>query len=84
VPKPPKPSYVSFGGIDVGCFWDFCTHAAGYNLFNIGRHLLPVNHYRNFGKGAFAEWGRAVLYLGVLANIISGFELRFHLLGCSI
>jgi len=36
------------------------THAAVYNLFNLGRHLVRADHYRNFRTNAFAEWSRAV------------------------
>ena len=36
------------------------AHAAVYNLFNLGRHLISANHYRNLRKSAFSEWGRAV------------------------
>ena len=36
------------------------THAAVYNLFNLGRHLVCANHYRNLRTAAFAEWNRAV------------------------
>jgi putative transposase len=36
------------------------THAAVYNLFNLGRHLVRAEHYRNLREGAFAEWSRAV------------------------
>jgi putative transposase len=36
------------------------AHAAVYNLFNLGRHLVKAGHYRNLREGAFAEWGRAV------------------------
>jgi putative transposase len=36
------------------------AHAAVYNLFNLGRHLVRAEHYRNLREGAFAEWGRAV------------------------
>jgi len=35
-------------------------HAAVYNLFNLRRHLVSANHYRNLRKGAFSEWSRAV------------------------
>jgi putative transposase len=35
------------------------AHAAVSNLFNLGRHLVRAEHYRNFREGAFAEWGRA-------------------------
>lgn len=35
------------------------VHAAVYNLFNLGRHLVAANHYRDLRKGAFAEWSRA-------------------------
>ncbi len=36
------------------------THAAVYNLFNLGRHLAKAKYYRKFREGAFAEWGSAV------------------------
>jgi putative transposase len=36
------------------------THAAVSNLFNLGRHLVRAEHYRNLRISAFAEWGRAV------------------------
>ena len=37
------------------------THAAIYNLFNLGRHLISANHYRNLSIVAFAKWDRAVV-----------------------
>ena len=36
------------------------THAAVYNLFNLGRHLVSANNYRNFRLQAFASWEEAV------------------------
>jgi putative transposase len=36
------------------------AHAAVYNLFNLGRHLVRAEHYRNLRISAFEEWGRAV------------------------
>lgn len=36
------------------------VHAAVYNLFNLGRHLVSANHYRNLRIGAFSEWNRVV------------------------
>ncbi len=36
------------------------THAAVSNLFNLGRHLVSANHYRNPRISAFSEWSRAV------------------------
>ena len=36
------------------------AHAAVYNLFNLGRHLLRAEHYRNLSVSAFNEWSRAV------------------------
>ena len=36
------------------------AHAAVLNLFNLGRHLIRAEHYRNLRIGAFAEWSRAV------------------------
>jgi len=35
------------------------THAAVYNLFNLGRHLIRAEHYRNLRISAFSEWSRA-------------------------
>jgi len=35
------------------------THAAVYNLFNLGRHLIGAEHYRNLRISAFSEWSRA-------------------------
>ncbi len=32
------------------------THAAVYNLFNLGRHLISAKHYRFFRQRAFASW----------------------------
>jgi putative transposase len=36
------------------------THAAVSNLFNLGRHLVSSEHYRNLRVSAFSEWSRAV------------------------
>ncbi len=36
------------------------AHAAVSNLFNLGRHLIRAEHYRNLRVGAFNEWSRAV------------------------
>jgi putative transposase len=36
------------------------AHPAVSNLFNLGRHLIRAEHYRDFGVSAFEEWGRAV------------------------
>jgi putative transposase len=36
------------------------AHAAVHNLFNLGRHLVGAEHYRNLRVSAFEEWGRAV------------------------
>jgi putative transposase len=36
------------------------AHAAVQNLFNLGRHLVSANHYRDLRVSAFKEWGRAV------------------------
>jgi putative transposase len=36
------------------------THAAVSNLFNLGRHLVSADHYRNLRRSAFSEWSRAV------------------------
>jgi putative transposase len=37
------------------------AHAAVSNLFNLGRHLVKAEHYRNLREGAFEEWGRTVV-----------------------
>ena len=34
-------------------------HAAVYNLFNLGRHLVPARYYRKLRQGAFASWEKA-------------------------
>ena len=36
------------------------AHAAVSNLFNLGRHLVRAQHYRNLRESAFADWSRAV------------------------
>ena len=36
------------------------AHAAVSNLFNLGRHLVRAQHYRDLRIGAFSEWSRAV------------------------
>jgi len=36
------------------------AHAAVSNLFNLGRHLVRAEHYRNLRVSAFNEWRRAV------------------------
>ena len=36
------------------------AHAAVYNLFNLGRHLVSAENYRYFRMRAFATWERAV------------------------
>ena len=36
------------------------AHAAVANLFNLGRHLVRAEHYRNLRMSAFNEWSRAV------------------------
>jgi len=36
------------------------AHVAVSNLFNLGRHLIRADHYRNLRISVFAEWGRAV------------------------
>jgi len=35
------------------------THAAVYNLFNLGRHLISAEHYRILRQCAFASWNYA-------------------------
>jgi len=36
------------------------VHAAVSNLFNLGRHLVTAEHYKNLRESAFNEWSRAV------------------------
>jgi putative transposase len=36
------------------------AHAAVYNLFNLGRHLVSAENYRFFRQRAFASWENAV------------------------
>lgn len=36
------------------------AHAAVQNLFNLGRHLVRAEQYRNLRVSAFDEWSRAV------------------------
>ena len=36
------------------------THAAVSNLFNLGRHLVRAEHYRDLRMSAFGEWSRVV------------------------
>jgi putative transposase len=36
------------------------AHAAVSNLFNLGRHKVGAQHYRDLRIGAFTEWSRAV------------------------
>ena len=35
------------------------VHAAVSNLFNLGRHLVGAQHYRDLRISAFGEWSRA-------------------------
>jgi putative transposase len=36
------------------------AHAAVQNLFNLGRHLVKAQHYRDLRVSAFALWSSAV------------------------
>ena len=36
------------------------VHAAVQNLFNLGRHLVKAQHYRDLRVSAFTEWSRVV------------------------
>jgi len=36
------------------------AHSAISNLFNLGRHLVRAQHYRDLRMSAFTEWSRAV------------------------
>jgi putative transposase len=37
------------------------AHAAVSNLFNLGRHLVGAQHYRDLRIAAFGEWTKAVV-----------------------
>lgn len=37
------------------------THAAVYNLFNLGRHLVSAETYRFFRLCSFASWKHVVM-----------------------
>ena len=36
------------------------VHGAVRNLFNLGRHLIRAEHYRNLREGAFGQWVEVV------------------------
>ncbi len=36
------------------------AHAAVYNLFNLGRHLVSAENYRYFRDCAFSSWKKVV------------------------
>jgi putative transposase len=48
------------------------AHAAVYNLFNLGRHLVSAENYRHFRLRAFATWGKAV---AKWEGLIGGFSI---------
>jgi len=37
------------------------VHAAVYNLFNLGRHLVSAETYRIFRRSSFASWKNAAM-----------------------
>jgi len=37
------------------------AHAAVYNLFNLGRHLISAENYRYFRLCAFTTWKNAAM-----------------------
>ena len=37
------------------------AHAAVSNLFNLGRHMVRAQHYRELRVSAFGEWSRAIV-----------------------
>mgnify|MGYP000500313558 CR=1 FL=1 len=45
------------------------AHAAVYNLFNLGRHLVSAEIYRQFRLRAFASWERQWRYRSGLARV---------------
>ena len=64
VAKSPKPGFGPFGGIDVGVVWSFCTQATVYSLFDLGRHLVSANYYRDLRVSAITEWETGVARSG--------------------
>jgi len=40
---------------------NYLWRAAVCNLFNLGRHLVRAEHYRDLRVNAFEEWARAVV-----------------------
>ena len=53
--KPPACFYYALKSVNLTVpFLDI--HAAVYNLFNLGRHLVSAAHYRLFRMRAFASW----------------------------
>jgi hypothetical protein len=57
-PVTPDEPGVLDGGVGVeglvGCY------AAAQNRFNLGRHLVRAEHYRNLREGAVGRWAEAV------------------------
>lgn len=45
------------------------THAAVYNLFNLGRHLVSAETYRYRRLRAFATWEKAVAIYKCLIEV---------------
>ena len=37
------------------------VHAAIFNLFNLGRHLVSASHYQDLRQGAFASWKKVTV-----------------------
>ncbi len=37
------------------------AHAMVYNLFNLGRHLVTADHYRDLRQGAFLCWEKVTV-----------------------
>jgi len=36
------------------------VHSVVRNVFNLGRHLVRAQHYRNLREGAFGQWATVV------------------------
>ena len=51
------------------------AHAAVQNLFNLGRHLVRAQHYRDLRISAFVEWSRAPISQSVSIGNIKPFAL---------
>lgn len=60
-------------------------HTVVSNLFNLGRHLVRAEHYRDLRISAFADWERAVAtpaptnplwQMGIMAGLLCVVGIR--------